>query len=86
MAQEEVDRSAMAVSLRNLIEAAWIVITAGPGSQKLGAAGTGNLEWTLIAQLTLTFRLDARRKFLILRIQLEASCATRGAGRVNNQV
>ena len=42
-----------------------------------GAAGTGNPEWTLIAPLTLIFGLDATRRFLMLRTQLEASYAIR---------
>ena len=52
-------------------------IAGGPASQKMGAVGTRNPEWTLFVQLTLVFGLDATRRFLMLRTQLEASCATR---------
>ena len=53
----------------------------GPASQKLGAGGTRNPALTLIAPLTVVVGLDATRRFLMLRTQLEASCATRVTAR-----
>ncbi len=44
----------------------------GRASQKLDAAGIRNSEWTLIAQMTQVFELDAPRRFLMVRTQLEA--------------
>ena len=49
----------------------------GPASQKLGAAGTRNLERTLLPRLRPLGPLNVTRRFLLLRTQLEASCATR---------
>ncbi len=54
-------------------------VDGGPASQKLGAAGTRNLEWTLIPRLRPLWQLNVKRRFLMLRTQLDASCATRGS-------
>ena len=55
----------------------FVFVAGGPASQKLGAAGTRNLEWTLIPRLRPLGPLNVKRRFLMLRTQLEASCATR---------
>ncbi len=47
-------------------------------SQKLDAAGTRNTEWTLIPRLRQLGQLNVKRRFLMLRTQFDASCATRG--------
>ena len=49
----------------------------GPASQKLGAAGTGNLKQMLSSRLRLSRQSVINFRFPMLRTQLEASCATR---------
>ena len=61
-------------------------VPSGPGNQEgfvfvaggpvrrggLGAAGTRNLEWTLIPRLRPFGPLNVKRRFLMLRTQLDA--------------
>ena len=53
-----------------------LLVAGGRASQKVGAAGIGNLEKSLLPELRSFRRLMADRLFPMLRTQLEASCAT----------